>query len=142
MNYSNDEKRKIVKDDYDAIAENFANCYSEINFYEPYIDQFVKSLKGSEILDVGCGAGQFTDYFCKLGFHAKGIDFSDGLLTIAREKYPDVEFINSDICEYKATDLYDGIFTKDMLFHLSDEDIVKTLKLFKNILNQMEKFVL
>ena len=60
MKYSNSEKRKLVKDDYDAIAEVFANSYSEIDLYKPYIDEFVKSLNGKNILDVGCGAGQFT----------------------------------------------------------------------------------
>ena len=134
MNYSNVEKRKIVKDDYDAIAEAYANSYSEINSYKPYIDEFVKSLSGKSILDVGCGAGQFTNYLCEIGFQAKGVDFSKGLLAIARKNYPHVEFINADICEYKTTDLYDGIFTKDMLFHLPDEDIIKTLKMFRKVL--------
>ena len=134
MKNSSTEKRKIVKDDYDAIAEVFANCYCEIDLYKPYIDEFVKSLNGKNILDVGCGAGQFTNYFCELGFNAKGIDFSSGLLSIARKNYPNVEFVNADICEYKTTDLYDGIFVKDMLFHLPDEDIEKTLKAFKKML--------
>ncbi len=134
MNYTNNEKRKIVKDDYDVIAEVYANSYSEINSYKPYINEFVKNLSGKSILDVGCGAGQFTNYLCELGFQAKGIDFSNGLLTIARRKYPNIEFINIDVCEYETTELYDGIFTKDMLFHLPDEDIVKVLKMFKSIL--------
>ena len=134
MKYSNAQKRKIVKDDYDAIAKVFANSYGEINLYKPYIDEFIKSLNGKNILDVGCGAGQFTNYFCELGFNAKGIDFSDGLLSIARKKYPNIELINSDICKYKTNELYDGIFVKDMLFHLPDEDIEKTLNTFKKIL--------
>ena len=134
MKYSNAEKRKIVKDDYDAIAEVFATSYSEIDLYKPYIDEFVKSLNGKKILDVGCGAGQFTNYFCELGFNAKGIDFSSALLSIARKNYPNIEFIYADICEYKTTDLYDGIFVKDVLFHLPDEDIEKTLKAFKKML--------
>lgn len=139
MEYSNAEKRKMVKDDYDAIAEVYVNSYSEIDLYKPYIDEFVKSLSGKNILDVGCGAGQFTNYFCELGFNAKGVDFSSGLLAIARKKYPNVEFLNADICEYDTSDLYDGIFTKDMLFHLPDEDIVKTLKSFRKMLKQNGK---
>ena len=64
MEYSNIEKRKIVKDDYNAIAENYAKCYSEINLYKSYIKDFLIKLNGKDILDVGCGAGQFTNYFC------------------------------------------------------------------------------
>ena len=48
MKYSNAEKRKIVKEDYDAIAEVFVNSYSEINLYKPYVDKFVKSLNGKK----------------------------------------------------------------------------------------------
>ena len=134
MEYSNEEKRKLVKEDYDAIANIFAECYSEIDFYKSYITEFVERLNGKYVLDVGCGAGQFTNYLCQLGLYTKGIDFSKGLLDIAIEKYPNIEFINSDVCEYESAELYDGIFTKDMLFHLPDEDIVKTLNKFKKLL--------
>ena len=139
MIYSNEEKRKLVQDDYDAIADIYANSYSEVDFYKPYIDEFVKGLNGNFILDVGCGAGQFSDYFAKLGFQVKGIDFSNGLLSIARKNYPNIEFENADISEFETTILYDGIFTKDVLFHLPDEDIVKTLKMFKKALKQNGK---
>lgn len=134
MRYTNNQKRNIVKEDYDVIAELYANSYSEIELYKPFIDEFVKRLTGKLVLDVGCGAGQFTNLLCEQGLQAKGIDFSTRLLNIAREKYPKIEFINADICEYETTDLYDGIFTKDMLFHLPDEDIVKTLKMFRKVL--------
>ena len=139
MKYSNAEKRKLVKEDYDAIAEVFASSYSEINLYKPYVDKFVKSLNGKKILDVGCGAGQFTNYFCELGFNAIGIDFSNELLSIAKKNYPNIVFICDDICEYKTNKRFDGIFVKDMFFHLPDEDIIKTLKLFKKILKPQGK---
>lgn len=134
MNYSNNEKRQIVKNDYDAIAESFSKNYDNIEYCKEYVQEFVKNLNGKSVLDVGCGAGDFTNYLHKLGIQAKGIDFSNKMLSIARKKYPDIEFENADICEYKTTNLYDGIFTKDMLFHLADEDIVKTLRKFKKML--------
>ena len=134
MKYSNEDKRKIVRDDYDAIAEIYANSYSEVDYCKTYIDAFAKSLSGIHVLDVGCGAGQFTNYLCELGLKAKGVDFSNGLLSIARKNYPNIEFINADICEFDTSNQYDGIFTKDVLFHLPDEDIIKALKLFKKIL--------
>lgn len=139
MEYSNIEKRKIVKDDYNAIAENYAKCYSEINLYKSYIKDFLIKLNGKDILDVGCGAGQFTNYFCELGFNAIGIDFSNELLSIAKKNYPNIVFIYDDICEYKTNKRFDGIFVKDMFFHLPDEDIIKTLKLFKKILKPQGK---
>ena len=131
MKLTNKQKRDIVKNDYNAIGKEYAENYSEIDYCKQYVDDFVKTLKGKNILDVGCGAGKFTNYFCKLGFNAKGIDFSDSLLKIAKQNYPNVEFICADIVNYKTKELYDGIVVKDMLFHLPDQDILKVFNLFK-----------
>lgn len=131
---TNAQKRKIVRDDYNAIGKEYSESYCKIGHYKKYIDDFIKTLNGKSVLDVGCGAGQLTDYFCRQGLNAKGIDFSTTLVKIAKQRYPQADFICSDIIDYESNDLYDGIFTKDMLFHLSDEDIIKTLELFKRIL--------
>ncbi len=134
MKLTNTQKREIVRNDYNAIANQYAESYCQIDYCKKYIDDFVKSLKGKNILDVGCGAGKFTNYFCKLGFNAKGVDFSTSLIKIAKQNYPDINFVCTDIVNYKTDELYDGIFVKDMLFHLPDQDILTTLQVFKKIL--------
>ena len=134
MELTNKQKREIVRKDYNAISKEYAESYSQIDYCKKYVDDFIKTLKGKNILDVGCGAGQFTNYFCELGFNAKGIDFSTSLIKIAQNKYPNVNFICADIVNYNTDELYDGIFIKDMLFHLPDQDIIKTLRTIKRIL--------
>ena len=136
MNYTSDEKRKIVKEDYNAIANTYAKCYSEIDYCKSYIDEFVTKLSGKKILDVGCGAGQITDYLTQKGFETTGIDFSKELLKIAEQNFPNSKFILADICEYEQKEKVDGIITKDVLFHLSDEDLFAVLKKFKRLLKQ------
>jgi len=139
MNYTSSEKRKIVKDDYNAIADTFAKCYSEIDYCKTYIDEFIAGLLGKKVLDIGCGAGQITDYLVQKGIDAIGIDFSERLLEIAKKNFPNSKFILADICEYEHNEQVDGIITKDMLFHLSDEDLIKVLQKFKNILKSNGK---
>ena len=134
MKLTNTQKREIVRNDYNAIANEYAESYSQIDYCKKYVDEFIKTLKGKKILDVGCGAGQFTNYFCELGLYAKGIDFSTSLIKIAQKNYPNVNFICADIVDYETNELYDGIFVKDMLFHLPDQDIITTLQVFKKIL--------
>ena len=134
MNYTSDEKRKIVKDDYNAISETYAKCYSEIDYCKSYINEFIANLSGQDVLDVGCGAGQITDYLTQKGIMAIGIDFSEELLKIARKNFPSSKFILADICEYEHKEQIDGIITKDVLFHLSDENLITVLQKFKKML--------
>ncbi len=139
MKYTNKQKREMVRIDYDAIADVYvANC-SEFDYYKPFIDKFISSLKGKKVLDVGCGHGLFTNYFSENGLIADGIDFSEKMLTIANKAYPKIRFINKDFCTYKTTDKYDGIFIKNVLFHVPDDDLKKALKNFNAILNKNGK---
>lgn len=47
---------------------------------------------GEKILDIGCGYGFYTDYFRSIGANAIGIDGSEKMIEIARERYPLTEF--------------------------------------------------
>lgn len=134
MNYTSNEKRKIVKDDYNAIADTYAKCYSEIDYCKSYIDEFIAKLSGKKVLDIGCGAGQVTDYLTQKGIETIGIDFSEELLKIARKNFPSSKFILADVCEYEQKEHVDGIITKDVLFHLPDENLIAVLQKFKKLL--------
>lgn len=134
MNYTSDEKRKIVKEDYNAIADTYAKCYSEIDYCKTYIDEFIANLSGKKVLDIGCGAGQITDYLTQKGFEVIGLDFSHKLLKIAKRNFPNSKFILADICEYEQNEQVDGIITKDVLFHLSDENLVSVLQKFRRMI--------
>ena len=134
MNYTSEEKRKIVKDDYNAIADTYAKCYSEIEYCKAYIDEFIASLAGKKVLDIGCGAGQITDYLTQRGIGTIGIDFSEELLKIAKQNFPNSKLILADICDYEQKEQVDGIITKDVLFHLSDENLLHVLQKFRRML--------
>lgn len=134
MDYTSSEKRKIVKDNYNAIADLYAKRYSSIDYCKSYIDKFVADLIGRDVLDVGCGAGQITNYLTQKGFNVVGLDFSQKILRIAKQNYPNCKFIQTDICEFKRESQVDGIITKDVLFHLPDEDLIRVLHTFKKLL--------
>lgn len=148
MNLNNNEKRKFVKDDYDAIAKLYASDKRNMDLYSAYIDDFIKSLskenKSSslDVLDVGCASGEFTNYLKSCDLNVVGLDFSKELLSIARERYKDIDFIECDITKFKTTQKFDGIFSKDTLFHLPDEDLIRTLNIFHDILKNDGKMLL
>lgn len=53
-----------------------------------------QDLKNKKVLDLGCGDGIDVEYYANLGAEVTGIDPSEGLLEIARHKYPNNEYIN------------------------------------------------
>lgn len=134
MNYTSAEKRKIVKDDYNAIADTYDKCYSDIDYCKTYINEFIAGLTGNKVLDIGCGGGKITGYLTQNGIDAIGIDFSEELLKIAKKNFPNSKFILADIYGYEHENQVDGIITKDVLFHLSDENLLAVLQKFRRLL--------
>lgn len=51
-----------------------------------FIEQEIKFNKSLKILDIGCGTGRHAIELAKRGYNVTGIDLSDSLLEIAKEK--------------------------------------------------------
>ncbi len=105
---------------YDSLAEDFSRTRSAI--WEEF-----KSLRdyfqdGEKVLDLGCGNGRFFELF--LGEEGKrveyfGVDNSPKLLAIARQRYPQVQFILTDGLELPfAENFFDKILCIAVLHHL------------------------
>lgn len=84
----NPQKAKLIKSElketFDTIAPHF-----DITRYKPWPEskRFISTLqKGSTVLDMGCGNGRNSIYLAKEGMKVIGIDFSRGLLKIAKNK--------------------------------------------------------
>ena len=50
------------------------------------------SKKTSDILDVGCGTGNLVKKFVEKGYKIKGIDKSDSMIKVAKNKHPNCRF--------------------------------------------------
>lgn len=91
---------------------------------------------GAKILDVGCGSGWLSEYFARLGYEVTGIDISDDLIRMARERVENVpynldhetslscRFLTHDIEVEPLPEKYDAVICYDSLHHLVDERAV------------------
>jgi glycosyltransferase involved in cell wall biosynthesis/SAM-dependent methyltransferase len=91
---------------------------------------------GAKILDVGCGSGWLSEYFARLGYEVTGIDISDDLIRMARERVEKVPYNldheTSISCRFKTHDIeigplpekFDAVICYDSLHHLVDERAV------------------
>ena len=76
------------------------------------------SKKNSKVLDIGCGSsGRTTDEALKHGFDIIGIDVSYEMIRIAKEKHPDISFIQDDFIEWSTSQHFDLIIAWDSIFH-------------------------
>lgn len=51
------------------------------------IVEIYKIEKDIKVLDVGCGTGYSVNYLCEKGFDATGIDFSEEIINLGKERY-------------------------------------------------------
>lgn len=86
---------------------------------------FARIVPGGPVLDLGCGAGEpLAGYALSNGFDLTGIDYSAPMLELARERYPEAEWIHGDMREARSLlhRHFDGIFSWDGSFHLTQDD--------------------
>jgi SAM-dependent methyltransferase len=90
---------------------------------------------GKKILDFGCGKGDFYGFLKgkKLSVDYCGIDVNGNLIELAKRKYPDAEFITTDIEEAEIVRKFDIIFACGV-FNLRIAGIEKSVK---NVLRKL-----
>ena len=94
--------------------------------------------KDGKILDVGCGSGRDTKIFDKEGFDATGLDYSTGLIEVAKKDYPECKFLVGDMraLPFGEQD-FDGVWANASLVHFETrEDVVTSLREFNRVLKE------
>jgi len=77
---------------YEVLFSNFGRTYDSEAFTRgtqgecDFIEKEIGYNKNLRILDVGCGTGRHTIELTKRGYNVTGIDLSESMLNIAREK--------------------------------------------------------
>lgn len=98
---------------YKQLAKYYDKIYSskdyksECDKIHSLIKEFKKS-KGKEMLDVACGTGNHIQYLKKY-YNITGIDLDKEMLKVAKKKFRDVKFRNSDMRKFDLKKKYDII---------------------------------
>jgi len=107
---------------FDSAAKNYDSWYQTKmgSFVDRVETQCVMRLcglpKGSRILDMGCGSGNFSVKLARLGYEVVGIDLSKEMLSLAKEKARkeglSIEFHEMNVYDLKFDDeSFDGVFS-------------------------------
>jgi SAM-dependent methyltransferase len=79
---------------------------------------------GRPVLDIGCGPGHTTDYLCRLGLDAVGVDLSPEMVSLAAQKFPGSHFRVGDFTslEQESSSIA-GILAFYCIVHLSEPQL-------------------
>lgn len=114
--------------DYARFAERFRGSEDYVRnnqrFYLPYFEG------RTNVLDIGCGRGEFLDVMREAGVAARGIDLDDESVALCRAK--GLRADKADLYEHLASlpdHSLDGIFCSQVIEHLPPERLPEMLKL-------------
>ena len=131
-----------TRQDYNLIAEDFSRTRSqvweELKFLENYANE------NEKILDLGCGNGRLYELFREKTVDYYGVDFSEGLIEIARKRYPQFKFQVADAFNLPfSADFFDKVFNIAVLHHIPSTELrVQFLKEVKRVLRPGGKIIL
>jgi ubiquinone/menaquinone biosynthesis C-methylase UbiE len=82
-----------------------------------------------EGLDVGCGTGVLATRLAEAGYEMSGVDPSDGMLDILRERTPGIRAVQGSGTSLPFTDdTFDLVLTVAVMHHIAEpEDVRRTL---------------
>ncbi len=130
----------LTQSSYDSLAEEYARHTLHELDHKPrdrqLLDQFAKQVLGKgRVLDLGCGPGQIGRYLRDQGVDAFGIDLSPGMVELARQTHPGMEFQQGDM---RALPLPDnalaGIAAFYSIIHIRRADVTTVLEELRRVL--------
>lgn len=134
QNISITEEQTIVKPeeqidfDYFLFEEKYRGREEDIKdklkIYLPYF----KDKKN--VLDIGCGRGEFLELLQEAGVTAKGIDLDDEMVLVCQEKGLDIEHIDAiEYLERLEDNSLGGIILTQVIEHMTPNYLIRLVKL-------------
>jgi ubiquinone/menaquinone biosynthesis C-methylase UbiE len=123
-----------------AWYDKHANEYAKNNRSRATLDQineFAALLpKGAKVLDAGCASGRDTSLLSKKGLSVIGIDISKGLINVAKQSFPDLNFTEGNFLNLPfEKNSFDGVWAHASLVHFETLfDVKKSLSEFYRVL--------
>jgi ubiquinone/menaquinone biosynthesis C-methylase UbiE len=121
-----DERKSVVASGYDAISERYLAWSSLIDdrARSRFLNEFVDRMApGSEVLDLGCGAGLPSTRTLAERFIVTGVDLSSRQIEAARRNVPSATFIQADLAAIDFPDAsFDGVTALYVLSHVPRDE--------------------
>ena len=125
-------------------SDVFCKVYNEFgwNYYpEAFGEELLRWIREYDVsvksaMDLACGTGILCERLHSSGIEAAGMDFSPGMIEIARQNNPRIHYDVADMITYRPQRQYDLVTcTGDALNHILDPDNVE--RIFENVFHYL-----
>jgi ubiquinone/menaquinone biosynthesis C-methylase UbiE len=105
---------------WDDFARNFSRWEGPRRYYQKRLAEIFRFVvpPGMRILELGCGRGDLLEALRPS--RGVGIDFSPAMVGLARERYPEIEFVEADVHSLNLNEQFDFIVCSDLVNLLWD----------------------
>ena len=127
-------------------SKAFCKVYNEFGwnyFPEAFGEQLLIWLERNQVevkesMDLACGPGVLCEFLHSHGIHASGMDFSEGMIAIAKERNPEIPYEVADMITYRPDKEFDLVTcTGDAMNHIIDLRDLE--KIFHNVYGYLKK---
>ena len=137
-------------DDYDKSVnvseENNEYPFAGYKDVLNYVYKQVREKDGANVLDIGFGTGILTTQLYNIGCNITGIDFSNNMIDIAKQKMPYATLINWNFSYDLPNEIknchFDYIISTYAFHHLIDKEKITFIKSLFPLLNKTGKILL
>ncbi|MGL4791841.1 MAG: class I SAM-dependent DNA methyltransferase [Anaerotignaceae bacterium] len=136
---------------YEGFAQVYDRFMNNVDYdqWVEYIEKIFEkfNIKPNLMAELGCGTGNITNRLSKKGYDMIGIDISQDMLSIAREKAYDEElnilYLCQNMCKFELFGTVDVVLSIcDSLNYITkDKDMEKVFKLVNNYLEPKGLFI-
>ena len=116
---------------YNQSAEQLAEYFKGIGARDDDIERALE-LAGSpthaKVVEIGCGDGRDAAEIVKRVAWYEGVDPSEGLLEIARQKVPNARFVQADAMTYQYPTDLDVVYAFASLLHVRETEMPVVLQ--------------
>jgi SAM-dependent methyltransferase len=119
---------------YDAMYQTFVNYDEEYVFY----NNLIQENNCSSILEIGSGTGNLAKRFQENNQNYQGLDYSESMIAIAKERNKNSTFTQGDMRDFKLNSPVDAILItgRSTSYLITNDDINRTFdSLYKNLNN-------
>lgn len=137
---------KIMYNEFAYLYDKLINDVDYKSWGDYYFKIFQRyGLKPKLGLDLGCGTGNMTVELAKRGIEMTGVDLSEDMLMVAREKSEglDILYLNQDMAEIELYGTVDFVISSlDCINYVTDKrELLRVFKLVNNYLDPGGLFI-
>lgn len=112
--------KELIHQYFDNLADNRERWVKRNRFYHRTIEKHLRMIipESSCVLELGCGTGNLLNAVKPL--KGVGVDFSEKMISIAKEKHPHLTFHVADAEDFTYPEPFDYIIMSDLLCSLWD----------------------